>query len=216
MLRGTAVIWPLQFAAVDGVRQAYGGLAERYIELFDSIEAFNADDLALIDRHLSVESGTVLDVGCGPGRLTDYLRAERGVDSVGFDLVPEFINHARITYPDSRYEVGSMAALPFPDRSIAGVVSWYSLIHIPPADLAPILTELRRVMDVGGKLVAGFFDGDEVAPFEHKVTTAYFWPADEMSTRLAAAGFTEVERIRRPSPSVEVPRPQAVIAAIAS
>jgi hypothetical protein len=61
--------------------------------------------------------------------------------------------------------------------------------------------------------VLGFFDGDEVSPFDHKVVTAYRWPVDEMSQRLARAGFTEVERERRPVDGTT--RPHAAIAAVA-
>lgn len=39
---------------------------------------------------------------------------------------------------------------------------------------------------------------DEVVAFEHKVTTAYYWPVDTFAERLGQAGFTEIERGRRP------------------
>lgn len=56
------------------------------------------------------------------------------------------------------------------------------------------------------------FDGSEVAAFDHKVVTAYRWPVDEFSERLAQAGFTEVERLRRPGEGTH--RPHAAIAAV--
>jgi hypothetical protein len=62
--------------------------------------------------------------------------------------------------------------------------------------------------------VLGLFDGAEVAAFDHKVVTAYYWPADEMSERLARAGFTEVERLQRPVDGHY--RPHVAIAAIAA
>ena len=65
-----------------------------------------------------------------------------------------------------------------------------------------------------GTLVIGLFDGDEVASFDHKVVTAYRWALDELSERLARAGFTEVERLQRPSEGGH--RPHAAIAAVAT
>lgn len=193
---------------MDEIGRAYGVMAEPYIELVRTSEVA-ADDLALIDRHLSIRPGTVLDVGCGPGHLTAHLRA-RQVDAVGLDVVPEFIDHARATYPHGRYALGSMRRLPFPDRSVAGILAWYSLIHLSPDELDGVLAELRRVVSPAGALVAGFFDGHAVAPFDHKVTTAYFWPVDEFATRLERAGFTEVERGQRPGGA----RPHAAVAAV--
>ena len=95
-------------------------------------------------------------------------------------------------------------------------LAWYSLIHLPPADLDVVLTELRRAMAPEGVLVVGFFDGVEHAPFDHKVTTAYFWPVDEFAAHLERAGFTEIERMQRPGSDEPGHRPHAAIAAIAS
>lgn len=200
---------------MEQVRLAYGEIAERYIELFGTIAQVKTDDLALIARHLSVRPGTVLDVGCGPGHLTDHLHS-LDVEVTGIDLVPEFIDYARSCHPNSLYVLGSMHELSFQDSSVAGILAWYSLIHLPPDDLDGVLAELRRVMVAGSTLVAGFFDGAEVVAFQHKVATAYYWPVDQLSKRLRQAGFTEVERQRRPGISETGVRPHAAIAAIAS
>lgn len=197
------------------VRRAYGAMAELYIDLFDGIDAVDDEDLALIERHLGACEGRVLDLGCGPGRLTDHLR-DLGVDAVGIDLVPEFVEHARATYPRSRYELGSMHDLPVPDGSIAGAVAWYSLIHTPPDVIDRVIREVRRAVRPGAPLVVGFFDADDVEPFDHKVTTAWRWPADELAARLADGGFVEVERVRRPGVHEAGKRPHATIAATAT
>ena len=196
---------------VDQVRDAYGSVADLYIELFGTVQQVHADDLAFIGRHLSIRPGRVLDLGCGPGHVTDHLRSS-GVDAIGIDVVPEFIAHARATHPTGSYRLGSMKSLDVEDESIAGILAWYSLIHVPPHDLDGVLAELRRVMMPAGTLVVGFFDGDEVAAFDHKVVTAYRWPADAFSERLARAGFTEVERRHRPADGTH--RPHAAIAAV--
>ena len=190
-------------------------MAEEYIGLFGSSDQVHAADLALIALHLSIRPGTVLDVGCGPGHLTAYLRS-LDVEATGIDLVPEFIDHARAAHPDGRYLIGSMRQLPVPDGSVAGILAWYSLIHVPPDDLDGVLAELRRAMSPSSMLIAGFFDGGELGPFEHKVVTAYSWPVDQFADRLRRAGFTEVERQRRPGIAVPGQRPHAAIAATAS
>jgi 2-polyprenyl-3-methyl-5-hydroxy-6-metoxy-1,4-benzoquinol methylase len=60
---------------LEQIRDAYAAAAERYIDLFGTSQKVHADDLAFIARHLTGRSGTVLDLGCGPGHLTGYLRA---------------------------------------------------------------------------------------------------------------------------------------------
>jgi SAM-dependent methyltransferase len=152
----------------EQVRQSYASVADLYIELFGTSQQVHPDDLAFIERHLVGQPGAVLDLGCGPGHITGYLRA-LGVDATGIDMVPEFIG---------------------------------------------LLTEFRRAMAPAGTLVLGLFDGDEAAAFDHKVVTAYRWPAGEMSERLARAGFTEIERLQRPADGQH--RPHVAMAAIAA
>jgi SAM-dependent methyltransferase len=183
---------------VTRVRDAYTAVADLYIGLFGTREQVHPDDLAFIGRHLSINPGTVLDVGCGPGHLTDHLRS-LGVDARGIDLVPDFIAHARAAHPSGDYRLGSMKSLDAAPGSVAGILAWFSLIHVPPEELDEVLAEFRRVLAPGGTLVAGVVDGEAVAAFDHKVVTAYRWPADEFSERLARAGFTEVERQCRPA-----------------
>jgi SAM-dependent methyltransferase len=198
---------------VEQVRDAYASVADLYIELFGTSQQVHPDDLALIRRHLSIQSGRVLDLGCGPGHITGYLRS-LGVDATGIDLVPGFIAHAKAAHPDGDYRLGSMRSLGVEDGSVAGVLAWFSLIHLPPHDIDGALAEFRRVTAPAGTLVIGFFEGDEVAAFDHKVVTAYRWPVDEFSERLARAGFTEIERRSRPADGTH--RPVAAIAAARS
>jgi len=198
---------------MEQVRQAYASVAGLYIGLFGTTQQVHADDLAFIGRHLAGQPGTVLDLGCGPGHITGYLRS-LGVDATGIDMVPEFIAHAQAAHPSGRYQLGSIENLDVANHSIAGILAWYSLIHLPPQNLDGVLAEFRRAVAPAGMVVLGLFNGDEVAAFDHKVVTAYRWPVDELSERLTRAGFTEVERLKRPSEGTH--RPHAAIAAIAT
>ena len=116
----------------------------------------------------------------------------------GVDMVPEFISHARAAHPGPRFRLGSMTELGEPPGAAAGVLSWYSTIHLSPPALDAALAGFRHLLAPSGTLVIGFFDSDDgVAAFDHKVTTAYRWPAAVLSERLADAGLIVVERLRQ-------------------
>jgi SAM-dependent methyltransferase len=194
------------------VRDAYSTRAAEYISLFDGEWKPDSDDEAFIRHHLAALAGPVLDLGCGPGYWTAYLH-HLGVSATGFDICPEFVAHARASHPGPTFQLGSMSELDVPQRSSAGVLSWYSTIHVPPADLHGVLTELREVLRHAGTLVVGFFDSDDgVTEFEHAIVTAYRWPIEEFAQHLAGAGFTVVDRLQRRSPE----RPDRRYAAIAA
>ncbi len=201
-------------AAVDvqSVRDAYSSMSERYIGLCGSILQEHADDIALVQRSLTGLNGPVLDLGCGPGHWTGHLHS-LGANITGVDSVPEFIAHARASHPGPGFRLGSMTDVGTPEHSVAGVLSWYSTIHLPPAELRRVLVGFRRLLVPSGMLVIGFFDSaDGVSAFDHAVITAYRWPADVFAAHLAKAGFTEVERLQYQ----RVERPDRRYAAIAA
>jgi hypothetical protein len=88
----------------------------------------------------------------------------------------------------------------------------YSLIHLTPAELPQILSELARVLRPQGHLLVGFFDGAAAEPLDHAITKAYYWSVDQMSRLLQDAGFEVLDVETRQDPGN---RPHAAIAAIA-
>jgi len=111
------------------------------------------------DVVLADGGGPVADVGCGPGHVTADLRA-LGVDAFGVDLAPGMVEVARRDHPGVRFEVGSMTDLDLPDASLAGVLAWWSLIHVPDEEVPGVFDEFRRVLRPGGRVQVGFHVGD--------------------------------------------------------
>jgi SAM-dependent methyltransferase len=194
------------------VREAYSSTSQRYIGLYGGGWSDDREDAALVQRHLTGLAGPVLDLGCGPGQWTAYLHAHRA-DVTGVDMVPEFIAHARATYPGPEFRLGSMTEVDVAEHSVAGILAWYSTIHLPPDELDPVLAGFRRLLAPSGVLVAGFFDSDDsVSAFDHQVVTAYRWPADVFAEHLRRAGLHEVQRHQHTVPE----RPDRRYAAIAA
>jgi SAM-dependent methyltransferase len=103
--------------------------------------------------------GPVADVGCGPGHVTAHLN-ELGVDAFGIDLSPVMIDVARRDHPGLRFEVGSMTDLNVADAEVAGLLAWWSLVHVPDDAVPTVLGHFRRVLRPGGPLLLGFHAGD--------------------------------------------------------
>ena len=104
--------------------------------------------------------GPVADVGCGPGYVTGYLH-DAGADVFGIDLSPEMIAIAQRDYPGLRFEVGTMTDLDQADDSVAGIVAFWSVIHVPDHAIPGVFDEFRRVLRPHGLLLVGFHVGDE-------------------------------------------------------
>ncbi|WP_328459108.1 MULTISPECIES: class I SAM-dependent DNA methyltransferase [unclassified Amycolatopsis] len=179
---------------------AYDAMAVRYAEfareVWDASPLDNAALAAFVEHVRG--AGLVADLGCGPGHLTAHLR-DRGLDVFGVDLSPAMIELARAAAPDLRFEVGSMAALDLPDASLAGILTWYSMIHSPPEEVPGYFAEFTRTLAAGGHVLLGCFesDGDPLTVFDHAVTPAYRWPLDELAGLARDAGLVEMGRVYR-------------------
>lgn len=196
-------------STIEQIRSGYGSRAVEYAELFGSIEAMADDDRRVIAEWVDSVRGPVLDAGSGPGHWTAFL-GDRGLEAEGVDLVPGFVDGAAARFPHLRFQVADLAALPFDDSSFGGLLSWYSVIHTEPERVPVIMGEFARVLRPGGTLLLGFFDGAQVEPFDHAVTTAWFWPVDAMAEELARAGFDVVQTYARTDPGS---RPHGAICA---
>ncbi|MFT3834961.1 MAG: class I SAM-dependent methyltransferase [Micropruina sp.] len=196
---------------LDLVRTAYAARSAEYIASVGSI-----DQVAKIDRDLTLAWARGLHRGrcstsaAGPGQWTDLLSAA-GVDAEGVDPVPEFIDSVRASHPSDRYRVGRAEDLGVDDAALAGVLARYSLIHTEPELIDVPLAEFARCVRSGGGLALGFCAGARLEPFEHAVTTAYFWPIDQLAARVEAAGFTVSRTATRAEPGT---RPHGALLAV--
>lgn len=180
----------------DQVRARYGAVADEYIERLGRLEQMSPTDRATIETWAREANGPVLDAGCGPGHWTKAIH-DLGIEVEGIDAVPEFIASASARFPDVEFQLGDLADLAFETGRLAGILAWYSLIHVEPAEFRAVLAELARCLRPGGTLLLGFFVGDGIERFDHAVAAAYRWPLDDVSRALDGAGFVSLgSRIR--------------------
>lgn len=145
--------------------------------------------------------GTVADVGCGPGHVGRHV-SDQGVRVCGVDLSEEMLAIARTRNPAIEFFRADMRAIPRPDASWAGIVAFYSIIHIPREEIVSVLRELARVLEPGGLLLLAFHIGDEAVHleewWEQRVSVDFFFfQPEEMKGWLAQAGLEVIEVLER-------------------
>ncbi|TNB72359.1 class I SAM-dependent methyltransferase [Arthrobacter sp. BB-1] len=191
------------------VQAAYSSRAAEYIARFGDVESAHPADRQLIAKWAGAVVGPVLDVGCGPGHWTKFL-ADRGAVVEGIDLVPAFIEQAKVRFPGIPFRVASLTSLGAPAGAAAGILAWYSLIHLEPNEVPPVLQELARSLTSGGDLLVGLFESPEIQRFSHAITPAYSWPVKGVTKLLESTGFETVSIERRTGTGH---RPHAAISA---
>ena len=120
--------------------EAWAEAVDRYAEK----TALFPDERRIID---AMQPGRTLDVGCGTGRVTRFLK-DAGHAVEGVDICPEMVERARILHPDIPFTVGDAARLPPLGRFDNVVFSFNTLDYVYP--------ESRRDEAVSG--VAGLLE----------------------------------------------------------
>ncbi|MEU5532722.1 methyltransferase domain-containing protein [Streptomyces sp. NPDC020362] len=201
-------------------RTFYDTVAEDYADRFRGVTARTPLERALLDAFAELvgTGGAVADLGCGPGRNTAHL-VSLGLDAFGLDLSESMLAVARREHPELRFEQGSMLDLSVADAALAGVVSWYSSIHIPDDELPALFAEFHRVLAPGGHLLLAFQAGEEPLrverPWGHPVTLDFQRRRPEhLAQLLTAAGFILGSRtVREPDEELGESVPQAFLLA---
>lgn len=112
-----------------------------------------ADTLAEIAAALgSIEGRSLLDVGCGHGRLAAAL-VKRGAEVSAIDPEETAVAAARKAAPEARIEQVGAEALPFGEASFDGVIALNSLHHVPGQHLAATLAGMARVARPGAPIL---------------------------------------------------------------
>jgi SAM-dependent methyltransferase len=182
---------------------SYDVLAEQYAKKMLNELDHKPFDREVLDSFFAKvrDAGNIVDLGCGPGQVGRYL-SDKGGRVAGLDLSTTMVELARSFHPGMTFRQGDMLALPFSDGSLAGLIAFYSIIHLDESELDAVFAEMRRVLEPGGLLLVSFHIGRETRHFDTLWGTRvdvdfHFFIPDEIRAMLTAAGMEVLEVLER-------------------
>ena len=115
-------------------------------------------DVAQLDKLLEAlrpgETDRVLDIGCGNGRITEYLHDLTGALFTGLDISAEAIRQARARTASKKerltFKVGNMNRLDFEPRTFDSAIAIDTLYYV--GDLEETLRQLTSALKPAGQM----------------------------------------------------------------
>lgn len=135
----------------------YNDIAKEYCEEFSNTEIYNR----YIDKFLdNVQSGKILDAGCGCGNQCEFINKHLNFESIGIDFSDKMLEEAKKRFPNVKVSKMNMTDLSFSDSVFNGLLSNCSLIHVPSELIPKTIKEFGRVLKPNGKLLLIILEGD--------------------------------------------------------
>jgi SAM-dependent methyltransferase len=195
--------------AIETTQKTYDRIAAGYSTRIDELTGgswIGEFERGLLDRFMAMvgrPGAIILDIGCGSGRDTQYLR-EKGAVILGVDISRGMLREAR-----RRLGEGILAQMDMRSPGLAGGVFdgvWANgcIYHVPKGEVAGVLEEVRRVLKARGvfsfNFKAGRGEGLEDNPRSYGGGARFFayYTLREMKGYLERAGLEVAEVTRYP------------------
>lgn len=191
---------------------SFGGLIPENYEKYLGPFLFEPYGLDIKERVASGNYESVVELACGTGRVTKYLREALPDSSrlTATDINPDMLSLAREKVPHEKIEwkQADMQEIPFSDSLFDLAVSQFGIMFVP--DKTKAYKEIYRILKPGGKLLFSSWDRfennsfftdmnmilekymkDIPVPF-HRMPFSYF-DNEEIKNHLKEAGFKNIK-----------------------
>lgn len=131
------------------VKKTYNSIAEDFSETRKMHWHEFEDFLKYIKNN-----DTVIDLGCGNGRLFHFLKDKRKIKYLGIDNSEKLLEEAKKLLPKTRFIEGDLLKVPVKNASAKVVACIAAFHHLPSKELREkSLKEMHRILEKNGKLL---------------------------------------------------------------
>ncbi len=151
--------------------------SENYAQRWRNIASSGRDifgEARLVDAMVP-RAATILDAGCGTGRVGGYLQ-HQGHQVLGVDIDDTLLSYARKDYPEAKWQQGDLCRTPLPSSTFDLAVSAGNVMTFLDPELRDeAVRNIAQSLVPGGRFVAGFGAGRgwSFQDFLHTATNAH-------------------------------------------
>lgn len=115
---------------------------------FSESRRFPWDEFSIFANYYNPKS-TVIDLGCGNGRLLQFLNKIGYKSYLGIDFSSGLIEHARKLFPKNKFSVGDFSNFSS-KKKFDAIFLIASFHHIPPKKQLETILKIKKILNKGG------------------------------------------------------------------
>jgi ubiquinone/menaquinone biosynthesis C-methylase UbiE len=180
------------------VKETYDYLAEWYLRWVDGQSSPRERYASKVIQNARPASPPphILELGCGPGVPVTRMLLDRGAQVTANDISTKQLDLARARCPEVTFVSGDMTRLSFEPASFDGVVSFFTIFHLPRAEQSGMLSSIYSWLKPGGMFVFNLATIDEEEIYGEMMGHGMFWSSysvEESKAMVTAVGLEVVE-----------------------
>ncbi len=135
-------------------------VASLYNEKFMKMDLYN-DTYDFIYNSIAKEEAKILEVGCGPGNITQYLLSKRpDFDIFGIDISPNMIELAKKNNPSAKFDVMDCREINKIKTRFDGVIGGFCLPYLSATESNELISNSYDLLNDNGLIYLSFVEGD--------------------------------------------------------
>lgn len=140
--------------------ETWNKVATLYQAKFMNLDLYN-ESYDFICHSISKHSAKLLEIGCGPGNITQYLLSKRpDFDIFATDIAPNMIELAKTNNPTAHFEVMDSRAIDQIKAKFDGVICGFCLPYLSHGDCEKLIVDVANLLDKEGFLYLSFVEGE--------------------------------------------------------
>lgn len=174
--------------AFQTVKSGYDKIGNRYND-----ERNKFDNWREIDRFISLlpSRGKILDAGSGTGIPVARYLTQNKFEVTGVDISTTMVSVTGENVPEARFYEMNLTEIDFPKESFDGVISTYTIIHIPREEHEGVFKSFHDILKPKGIMLVSVasWAWEEYAEY---IGSEMFWShydPDKSQKLIAKAGF---------------------------
>lgn len=173
-------------------------LASLYRDKFMDLDLYN-DTYDFVCNTVHKQNAKLLEIGCGPGNITNYLLTKRpDFEIFGIDIAPNMIVLAKQHNPTARFALMDIRKIDKINTKFDGIICGFCLPYLSLVDVQKLLIDCSHLLNKNGLIYLSFVEGD-INKSGFKIGSTgdriffYYYNLDNLKPHFKKSKFIELE-----------------------